>query len=296
MLIQFLFRLLSRLPLAWLHRIGGWAGWLAYLGSGRYRRHLRENLLRATGQDNRALRYAAIAEAGRQAFELPWLWLHPTETVIAKIIRVEGWEQVEAAQREGAGILFLTPHLGCFEITARYYAAHAPITVLYRAPRKKALEPLIQAGRTHGLMRMAPADLSGVRHLIKALRAHEAVGMLPDQVPAAGEGIWAPFFGQPAWTMTLAARLAQVKNVHTIYAWAERLPKGQGYILRLNAPTLPLPATLTLEEHCARINQELEHLILACPAQYLWGYHRYKQPRMSKSTPAVSTQEDTNAS
>ena len=231
------------------------------------------------------MRRAAIAEAGRQLFELPWIWLHSTNTVIHKIVKVEGWNLVEAAHREGAGILFLTPHLGCFEITARYYAAHAPITVLYRAPRKKALIPLIQTGRTHAHMKMAPADLTGVRQLIKALRMREAVGMLPDQVPAAGEGIWAPFFGRPAWTMTLAARLAEVKNVHTIFAWAERLPKGQGYILRLNAPASAIQSTdstLSLEERCTHINQELEQLILACPGQYLWGYHRYKQPRASK--------------
>ncbi|QDF95741.1 lipid A biosynthesis acyltransferase [Azoarcus sp. DD4] len=277
MFATYLFKLLARLPLSWLHRIGGWMGWLVYLCAPGYRRRLRHNLELATGRSDRRLLHAAVAEAGKQALELPWLWLRPVEEVVAKVVRVEGWELVEAAHRAGAGILFFTPHLGCFEITAPCYAAHAPITVLYRPPRKAALQPLMEAGRARGSMRIAPADLSGVRSLVKTLRNREAVGMLPDQVPAAGEGIWVPFFGRPAWTMTLGARLAEVKGVHVIYCWAERLPRGEGYVFRMFPPTEPLEGEL--EARCATINREIQRLILQCPAQYLWGYHRYKRPK-----------------
>ena len=276
MIVSALSRFLAWLPLGWLHRLGGWAGWLAWWLSPRYRRQLDANLARALGRSDRALRNAAIAEAGRQSLELPWLWLRPADEVVAQVVRVEGWALVEAAQAEGAGILFLTPHLGCFEITARYFAAHAPITVLYRPPRKAALRPLMEAGRARGLLRTAPADLAGVRRLIKALRSREAVGMLPDQAPGAGEGLWAPFFGRPAWTMTLAARLTEVTGVHVIMAWAERLPRGAGYVLRLSAPGAPFAGSL--EARCAAVNREIERLILRCPAQYLWGYNRYKRP------------------
>jgi KDO2-lipid IV(A) lauroyltransferase len=99
--------------------------------------------------------------------------------------------------------------------------------VLYRAPKKAVLQPVINAGRSRGNMHLAPADVGGVRRLIKALRAGEAVGMLPDQVPGSGEGAWLPFFGRPAYTMTLAARLSEVAGVTTIFAWAERLPGGR---------------------------------------------------------------------
>ncbi len=291
MLASFLFRALARCPLAWLHRVGGWAGWLVYALAPGYRRRLRRNLAQALGDTaDAAVLRAAVAEAGRQALELPWLWLRPAAEVVAKVVRTEGWELVEAAHRDGAGILFLTPHLGCFEITAQYYAAHAPITVLYRPPRKAALQPLMEAGRVRGAMRIAPADVAGVRRLVKALRSREAVGMLPDQVPGAGEGVWAPFFGRPAWTMTLAARLAAVKGVRVIYAWAERLPGGRGYVMRLRAPVLS-PAGEAGEEkdlamQCAIINGEIEALIRQCPAQYLWGYNRYKAPRAARGEAA----------
>ncbi|APR04118.1 lysophospholipid acyltransferase family protein [Thauera chlorobenzoica] len=284
MLLDLLFRLLSRLPLAGLHRLGGWMGWLAYWASPSYARRLRANLANALGREDEAVRRAAIAEAGRQALELPFIWLRPAQEVVAAAVRTEGWELVEQARAEGAGILFITPHLGCFEITAQCIAARIPITVLYRPPRKAALQPLMEAGRARGRLRTAPADVSGVRRLVKTLRSHEAVGMLPDQVPGAGEGVWAPFFGKPAWTMTLAARLAAVKGVRVIYTWAERLPRGAGYVFRLQAPTEPLSGEL--EADVATINREVERLVLQCPQQYLWGYNRYKQPRKAREDAA----------
>ena len=275
-IVNFVFRVLSRLPLAWLHRLGGWAGWLAWRFSPSYARRLEENLARAVGRSDRALRNAAIAEAGRQALELPFVWLRPQDEVLARIVRVEGRELIEEARAEGASVLLLTPHLGCFEMCAQYCSTHAPITVLYRPPRKQALQPLMEAGRARGDIRVAPADVSGVRRLVKALRSGEMVGMLPDQAPGQGEGVWAPFFGRPAWTMTLAARLSEVKSVRVIMVWTERLPRGEGYVLRLSAPAEPIEGTL--EERCVAINREIERLILACPAQYLWGYNRYKRP------------------
>lgn len=268
--MSFLFRLLSRLPLPLLHNLGALAGWCAYWCSPGYRRHLRENIARAGCE---SVRSAAVAEAGKTLLELPKLWLRPSDEVLARVVQVEGWELVEAAWREGRGILFLTPHLGCFEITAQYYAAqamregHGGITVLYRRPKQAWLAPLIEEGRG-ALLKLAPADLSGVKKLLKALRAGEAVGMLPDQAPKAGEGEWVPFFGHTAYTMTLAARLAQTGAV-TILTYAERLHYGAGYRLRMLAPASSLA---TPEE----VNREIERLIRLCPAQYLWGYNRYK--------------------
>ena len=268
-----LFRLLSIFPLALLHAMGALLGHLAYALSPTYRRHLRQNLALA-GLDQGPLRRAAIAHAGRTLLELPKLWLRPQGEVTARVTKVSGWPLVESAWREKRGILFLTPHLGCFEITAQYYAARQPMTVLYRRPKQQWLVPLIEQGRGANL-KLAPADLSGVRALMRALRNGEAVGMLPDQVPGNGEGVWAPFFGQPAYTMTLAARLAEY-GATVLLAYAERLPYGAGYHLRLFA--LPQALDGTPEERVAQVNAALEDLIRQCPDQYLWGYNRYKRP------------------
>ena len=249
---------------------------LAYALSPKYRARLCGNLAQAMGPAARRLRGAVMRESGKQALELPWILLRSHAEVVAKAVQVSGWETIEAAHAEGAGILFPTPHLGCFEITAQYYASRGAVTVLYRPPNFAALMPLIVAGRQRGGMSIAPAEMSGVRKLIKALRSGEAIGILPDQTPDVGEGMWAPFFDRPAWTMTLAARLSEVKGVRVICCWAERLPGGRGYHVRFQAPTAPIEGDTAAR--VAAINREMEAMIRACPAQYLWGYHRYKRP------------------
>jgi KDO2-lipid IV(A) lauroyltransferase len=113
--------------------------------------------------------------------------------------------------------------------------------------------------------------------MIRALRRGEVVGLLPDQVPPDGQGVWVPFFGKPAYTMTLAARLVQQTGCALLLLWAERLPRGSGYRVRVSEPAEPLPSEPAA--CAAAINRAMEQLILACPQQYLWGYHRYKAPR-----------------
>ena len=276
-----LFRLLSFLPLFVLHNLGAWAGWLAWLLSATYRRNFSTHITQANMDE---ARNAAIAEAGKSLLELPKIWLRPQEEVVGRVVKVTGWELVEEAWAADRGILFLTPHLGCFEVTAQYYAARRPITVLYRRPKQDWLAPLIEEGRGANL-KLAPADLSGVRRLLKALRGGEAVGMLPDQVPGEGEGAWVPFFGRPAYTMTLAARLAET-GATVLFAYAERLHYGAGYHLRLFPLTAPLEGDPAAR--AAHINAELEALVRRCPEQYLWGYNRYKVPAGAQP-PAAST-------
>jgi KDO2-lipid IV(A) lauroyltransferase len=279
-------RFLAALPLSWVHLLGALTGWIAYWSSPRYRRRLEGNLIQAVGPAARTLRRRAIAEAGKQTLELPWVLLRPHAQVAAQVRQVSGWALVEEAEAAGAGILFLTPHLGCFEITAQYFAAHAPITVLYRPPNFEALVPLIEAGRQRAGMAIAPANVVGVRKLIRALRQHQAIGILPDQTPDAGEGTWSPFFGRPAWTMTLAARLSEVSQVRVIGVWAERLPGGRGFHMHMRAPAVPIEGDTEARVHA--INQCMEALIMEGPAQYLWGYHRYRRPRGVPARPEVA--------
>jgi KDO2-lipid IV(A) lauroyltransferase len=274
-----LFRFLARLPLPVLHNLGALAGWLAWLLSASYRRNFTTHISQA-GMDE--ARNAAIAEAGKSLLELPKIWLRPQDEVVDRVVKVSGWELVEDAWAAGRGILFLTPHLGCFEVTAQYYAARRPITVLYRRPKQDWLAPLIEEGRGANL-KLAPADLSGVRRLLKALKTGEAVGMLPDQVPGKGEGLWLPFFGRPAYTMTLAARLAET-GATVLMAYAERLHYGAGYHLKLFSLSGALEGDLATR--AAQLNRELEALVRLCPEQYLWGYNRYKVPAGADLPPA----------
>ncbi len=271
---RFLMSLAARFPLWILHLLGALLGWAMYGLSPTYRRHLRENL-EAAGYRDATTRRAAIAGAGRMLAELPAVWLRPRSEVTGLLQRIDGRELVEAARRTGKGIVFLTPHLGCFEIAARIAAEEFPITVLYRAPKLAWLQPIIEQGRGQDNVRLARADVSGVRELLAALLRKEAVGILPDQVPGEGEGEWADFFGLPAYTMTLGARLAARPGSVCLLAYGERLPRGKGFVLRIR----PLPPAEQGESGARHMNRALEALIRECPGQYLWGYNRYKRPR-----------------
>ena len=278
----FILRLISCLPLGLVHLLGGWLGRLIYLLSPTYRRHLGENMAQAGIEPT--MRGAAVAEAGKQMLELSRIWLRTLEDAKDQVVEAEGWEHVVAAQAAGKGIIFLTPHLGCFEITAQYYAAFGDITVLYREPRQAAIRELILTGRKREHLHLAPADVSGVRSLIKALRKGQAVGMLPDQAPKVGEGLWLNFFGRPAYTMTLAARLTET-GATSLMAWGERLPGGRGYRLHIRPPLKSFEGATV--DRAQQINLEIEALVRECPTQYLWGYNRYKHPGGAEPPPSA---------
>ncbi len=264
-----LFHLLARVPLPLLHAIGVVLGWLSFLASPTYRRRFVDNALQA-GHTLRQIR-GSVGESGKLLAELPRLWFGAP-------VRLEwdGAQLIDAARQRGRGIVFLTPHLGCFEATAQGYAAlYGRITVLYRPARKSWLRELVDTSRERPNLVTAPTTLAGVKQMLKALKAGEAVGLLPDQVPPAGLGAWAPFFGRDAYTMTLPGRLAHQTGATLLLAWGERLGWGRGYTIHLRPWTAALPEG---PGAAASINAAMEALIRECPQQYLWGYARYKAP------------------
>jgi Kdo2-lipid IVA lauroyltransferase/acyltransferase len=273
--MEALFRFLATWPLGALHALGAALGWLTYALSGRYRAHFRAHAAQA-GYAPAQVR-AAVAHAGRMAAELPRLWLGaPVPT------QWDGKALIDAAHAAGRGIIFLTPHLGCFEVAAQAYAKDynaqgKTITVLFRPARKLWLRELVAQSRSRPGLAAAPATLAGVKALVKALRQGQTLGILPDQVPPQGLGVWASFFGKQAYTMTLHARLALQTGATVLLVWGERLPAGQGYCVHVRPFPEPLSADLTIA--ATQVNAAMEQLVRECPQQYLWAYARYKPPR-----------------
>jgi KDO2-lipid IV(A) lauroyltransferase len=270
-----LLRLLSLCPLWFLHALGWAGGWLIFALDATYRRRFIAHAQQA-GYGWAAV-CGGVGAAGKLAAELPRLWL-------GKPVAVEflGTEYIDAAHAAGKGVIFLTPHLGCFEITpqayaARYADAGRSITVLYRPPRKAWLAPLFARARQRPGMAGAPASLAGIKQLLKALKSGQAVGLLPDQVPPDGMGVWADFFGRPAYTMTLAAKLAAQTGATLLLAVGERLPCGRGYRVWVEAAPSDLPPEPQAAADC--INQWMARLVRRYPQQYLWAYARYKAPK-----------------
>ena len=275
-----LFRFFSYWPLAVLHALGAMMGWLVWALSPRYRANFRAHVAQAGLPFEAAL--PAIAEAGRFVGELPRLWLRPRWQSCLSNVRVTGQLHAEQAFVRGRGVIFFGPHCGSFELGPQALAElYGPITAIYRPARKAWLARLESLARDRPNLTVLPASLAGIRQMHKTLKANHAVAMLTDQVPPDGLGLWAPFFGRPAYTMTLAARLALQTGAALLPVSCERLPRAQGYLLKI-WPTVPLmqtPEKPDLLQAVTRINQAIEAIVLSQPGQYLWGYARYKSPR-----------------
>jgi KDO2-lipid IV(A) lauroyltransferase len=276
-LVTGLFDMAAWLPLRVLHAAGAMLGRLMYALDRKYAARLDENLgfvyRGEAPEEFERLRAANVREMGKSLCELPFVWRRPLQTVLARVQACHGLEHLEAARQSRRGVIFLTPHLGCFEIVSLFLAARLPITIMYRPPKLAWLDGVMRAGRMRGQTALARTDVSGVRAMFKALKRGEAIGLLPDQVPGNGEGEWAPFFGRPAYTMTLVGRLAESSKATVLMSYGERLPHGQGYALHFT------PLEFSAEESvAAQLNAVLERVIRERPEQYLWSYNRYKIP------------------
>lgn len=284
-MIKILFRVFSTFPLSALHCLGALLGWAVYGLAASYRRKIDINSKIAFPNQERLRLLAvkgSVKHAGMALLELPYLWGLSTQRGAATCTDFKGWDVVERALVKGKGIIFLTPHMGSFESAAQAFSTRAPITVLYRPNRNHELQKIIENSRARDNVALAPTNISGVKILLKALRRGEAVGMLPDQVPAQGEGVWAPMFGQPAYTMTLPASLHHATGATIVMAVGYRKPNGKGFCLELS----PGPETLSADpvEAATQVNAEMEKLILLRPEQYYWGYERYKAPKGHQGT------------
>ncbi len=295
-MLVFIFKLLSHLPLGMVQALGGVLGRIVYWAGGAYARRLRENMSLA-GLDAAALASTAAAEAGKQSLETAWVWLRPRADLAQKVTWADE-PVLQAALADGRAVIILTPHLGCFEAIAQGYALRPearsrPMTALYRRPRKDVLLPLVEDARAKDGLLLAPADMRGVRMLMRAIKNRQVLGILPDQVPSQGDGVWAPFFGKPAYTMVLPAKLARSGDAVVLVLGAERLPAGAGF--RIHVERLAAPLVGEPVQDAATINRAIEKMVLRFPTQYLWGYNRYKRPSGAPDAPASPDTPDASA-
>jgi Kdo2-lipid IVA lauroyltransferase/acyltransferase len=277
-------RSLSLLPLPVLHALGITLGWLIWLWPGRHQGRLKENLAHSgLTQSHPGLLRQVIHETGKSLLEVPAIWLRPQEKVIRLVRDTPGLHHFEQALQTGKGVVVVAPHIGCFEIINQFIAARQPFTAMYKPARKPLVDAIMRQGRERGQARLVPTDLSGVKALLGALRRGEAIGVLPDQVATQGDGVWAPFFGRWAYTPTMTVRLIQSTGAIPLMVYAERLSWGRGYRIHFDPLASPLPQDRV--EAAAALNREVERVAQKHPAQYMWGYARYKRPGGAEPAP-----------
>jgi len=280
-----IFHGLAHIPLPWMQRIGAFMGWCVWLLSPSYRRAFQHNV-KASGIPPH-LTQPAIAAAGMVVAELPWVWMRPHTQTLQGRVQFDGAEHFEAAMRAGRGVIILSPHIGSWEIGAQAIAekfgpTYGDMVVLFRPARKPWLENLVANARTRPYLHSTPTTLSGVRTLMRTLRAGGYTAILPDQVPPMGQGVWAPFFGRDVYTMTLLAKLAQQTGAQVLQTWCERLASGCGFCLHMRPMDVVefKDTTVSAEQAATAVNRAVEQMVRHAPGQYLWAYDRDKQPRV----------------
>lgn len=282
-----LLRLLSWLPLPFLHRLAVPLAWLARSMPWRGHAVVRTNLAicfpELAQRDREALYRRHLVEMMRLVLESGAVWYWPGERLERHVPQVDGWEHVDRAKRRGRGVLVVGAHFGNWEILPLWISRQGPITALYKAPRQAGFDRRITDSRERFGARLVASGSPAMRRLLADLKVGETIGLLADQQPKQGEGVFAEFFGRPALTMTLVNRLSRRTGCAVVFASAERLPAGRGWRLRFE----PADAAIASEdpaEGIAVMHRWLEREIRRNPAQYLWSYKRFsRQPGDTQS-------------
>jgi len=283
LLLKISLNTIAMLPLAVVQAFGAILGLLAYAGSKQYRTLFRPQYEAVVNEHKLPLKlWEAVRASGMLFSDSLWIWRNPQKAL--KLVEVQNWDLVEAAIQEGHGLVMLTPHLGGFEIIPRVLAQHFPATILYRPSRQEWLNEVVENGRAYPNMHFVPTNLHGVRQMTRALTRGEAIGILPDQVPSGGEGVWVPFFGRPAYTTPLPARLANRNNTPVVMFTAKRKAIGQGWLMQATRlARLSEDANVA----AAELNTAIENAVLVAPEQFIWSYNRYKHPAGAELPPSA---------
>ena len=281
-MLYFILRLFSSIPLAALQVIGACIGLLIYLCSPRYRRRLYKNYQNAANYSGFKLTpWRVAAESGMMIADTLWIWRHPKSSI--NKASIENLDQIIELSKNGKGLIVLASHLGGFEIVPRIFAQYMRATVMYRPARKEWVNDLMLKSREHSEMVFVEANIIGVRQIKRALVNGEVVGLLADQVPSVGDGVWAKFFNQYAYTTTFPIKLARQANVAILFVGAERLGLGKGW--RIRSRLMPEAFPDCLFDACREMNQYFEEMIVSKPDQYMWSYNRYKRPAGAEIAP-----------
>jgi KDO2-lipid IV(A) lauroyltransferase len=276
-------KLFALLPLPACRSLGTLIGLILYHTPNRNQRDARTNIElcfpQMPGNEREQLVRRSLIETAKTFIEMPSVWLGDPDQWLQRIEgREEGIKVMRDLLAQGKGLILAAPHLGNWEVGAHLLARAAPVTVLYRPPRKPEFEELLVRGRSAAGGKMVATDPAGVRALFKALKNGEMATILPDQEPKAGgkeAGVFAPFFGTPASTMVLIGRLAEKTGAPVLYIYMERLKRKPGY--RFHTLTAPPgihdPDPLT---SATALNQGVENCVRQCPEQYQWSYRRFR--------------------
>lgn len=234
--------------------------------------------------EREALVKTSLIDTMKTGCELGLAWLSPMRKSLASVVKVTGVDLVEDASKAGRGVIVLAPHLGNWELAGLYLSTLGKTTYLFKPPSLKGFEELMTQVRSRGGARLVPTNRRGVAQIFKALERAEIVGILPDQEPKDEGGVFAPFFGNQALTMTLVPKIAAKTKALVLTMVMRRLPKSEGFELVFEPAEKGIDSEDVLVAATA-MNKSVENCVLQAVSQYQWEYRRFKrQPDNTKNS------------
>lgn len=276
--ILLLMQIVARTPWIVTNAIAHVSVWFMWLANRRARPITEVNIAICfpdfTRERQKTLVKASLYETSLNAFDMVRCWVRSREYLEGRISKVDGLEYLKEAEAVGKGTLVLLPHLGSWEIVNAYLSSRNKFTALFREPRANVLANFILRQRQRHGARLVPINTAGLRAVLQTLRANNMAVLFPDQVPPRNSGQFAPFFGEPTLTMTLATKLLRRSGARAVCAYCKRVPGGRYELHFRPADEAIYDADLTTS--LTGLNASVEACVRECPEQYQWEYRRFK--------------------
>lgn len=285
--------ILSKLPLGEIRCLGATIGLISFKFSKKSANRLAHNLLitgLATPQTVNKMARKAAKAWGMTLAEAALIAWQKNQKRVNKLTHVdESFYAVKKLMEAGAKIVFLTPHIGNFDIVVKYFSYNLPmnIHILYKPLKDPVLNEIMYLGRKEARITPVPTNRKGVLSLMKHLKLGGVIGILPDNVASGGDGEWVKFFGQDVYATTLAARICQMPDVQVIMVAETRTKAGfEAKCIMFN------PSSTDTHAITQELYIEIEKLVREAPEQYYWSYDRFRHPPNAKPKPEVKLSEN----
>lgn len=234
----------------------------------------------------------SLIQSSIMMLEIAPLWTRPFVWGKQFIVSVDGEELINEAARKNKGILFITPHLGNWELLSQYIASRFQVTAMYRPAKLQAIDKIIINSRSEPGTIMAPTNIRGVKQIKDCLNAGGTTVIFPDQVPHKRGGVHVPFFATSCFTGVLVPRLLRsterVNNEITpLCIYCHRIGIGKGFEVRVRAVSSDIHSNDATVATTA-LSQTIESVVLENIEQYQWSYKRFKEeggPDIYKKSP-----------
>ena len=204
------------------------------------------------------------------------VWGSKPEFAIEQIQQVHQLEIFLDALKNPNGCLAVVPHFGTWEILNAWLCQYTTPVILYKPSKHEDIDRFMLEARQRLSSTLVPTDENGVRVLFKHLKQGGFSVILPDHVPKASGGIYSPFYGQNALSSTLLSKLAGKTQCSVVGLSCLRRDDLSGFDIIVTALSDDIRSK-DLQLSVDTLNQEMERMINIAPAQYLWGYKRFRR-------------------